>query len=278
MYDTANRLADDAGRQKKVTIQNVREVLERVVNWNDPHHGCRKTTTRKSTTETTRTTVAAKQRLGNRQLKRPVQRLPQNNDSEIDNWNDPYNGCRKTTTRKSTTETTRTTIAAKQRLRNRQLKRPRTTVAAKQRLGNRQLKRPVPQLPQNNDSEINNWNDPHHGCRKTTTRKSTTETTRTTVAAKQRLGNRQLKRTVPRLPQNNDSEIDNWNDPYHGCRKTTTRKSTTETTRTTVAAKQRLGNRQLKRPVQRLPQNNDSEIDNWNKNRIDKYLVKAGYT
>ena len=29
-YDTANRLADDAGRQKKVTIQNVRDVLERV--------------------------------------------------------------------------------------------------------------------------------------------------------------------------------------------------------------------------------------------------------
>ena len=29
VYDTANRLADDAGRQKKVTIQNVRDVLER---------------------------------------------------------------------------------------------------------------------------------------------------------------------------------------------------------------------------------------------------------
>ena len=29
MYDTANRLADDAGRQNKVTIENVREVFER---------------------------------------------------------------------------------------------------------------------------------------------------------------------------------------------------------------------------------------------------------
>ena len=29
VYDTANRLADDASRQKKVTIQHVREVLER---------------------------------------------------------------------------------------------------------------------------------------------------------------------------------------------------------------------------------------------------------
>ena len=29
MYDTANRFADDAGRQKKVTIQHVREVLEK---------------------------------------------------------------------------------------------------------------------------------------------------------------------------------------------------------------------------------------------------------
>ena len=31
VYETANRLADDADRQKKVTIQNVREVLERVI-------------------------------------------------------------------------------------------------------------------------------------------------------------------------------------------------------------------------------------------------------
>ena len=30
MYDTANRLADDAGRQMKVTIQNVREVQTKV--------------------------------------------------------------------------------------------------------------------------------------------------------------------------------------------------------------------------------------------------------
>ena len=263
-------------------------------NWNDPYDGCCKTTTRKPTTETTHTTVAAKQRLGNRQLKRPIRRLPQNNDSETDNWNDPYDGCRKTTTRKSTTETTHTTVAAKQRLGNWQLKRPirrlqqnndseidnwndtydgcrktttrkpttetTHTIAAKQRLGNRQLKRPIRRLPQNNDSETDNWNDPYD-CRKTTTRKSTTETTHTTVAAKQRLGNRQLKRPIQRLPQNNDSEIDNWNDPYDSCRKTTTRKSTTETTHTTVAAKQRLGNRQLKR---RLPQNNDSEIDIWN--------------
>ena len=29
VYDTANRLADDASRQKKVTIQNAREVLKR---------------------------------------------------------------------------------------------------------------------------------------------------------------------------------------------------------------------------------------------------------
>ena len=28
MYDTANRLADDADRQHKVTIQNIRDVLE----------------------------------------------------------------------------------------------------------------------------------------------------------------------------------------------------------------------------------------------------------
>ena len=263
-------------------------------NWNDPYDGCRKTTTRKSTTETT---VASKQRLGNRQLKLPIWRLTQNNDSEIDNWNDPYDGWRKTTTWKSTTETTHTTVAAKQRLRNRQLKRPirrllqnndsetdnwndpydgcrkttsrkpttettHTTVAAKQRLGNWQLKRPIRRLLQNNDSETDNWNDPYDGCRKTTTRKPTTETTHT-IATKQRLGNRQLKRPIRRLPQNNDSEIDNWNDPYD-CRKTTTRKSTTETTHTTVAAKQRLGNRQLKRPIRRLPQNNDSEIDNWN--------------
>ena len=227
-------------------------------NWNDPYDGCRKTTTRKSTTETT---VASKQRLGNRQLKRPIWRLTQNNDSEIDNWNDPYHGWRKTTTRKWTTETTHTTVDAKQRLGNRQLKRPIRRFAAKQRLRNRQLKWPIRRLPQSNDSETDNWNDPYDGCRKTTTRKPTTETTHTMVGAKQRLGNRQLKRPIRRLPQNNDPEIDNWNDPYDGCRKTTTRKSTTETT---VASKQRLGNRQLKRPIWRLTQNNDSEIDNWN--------------